>query len=216
MFSKQIAMRMVAIAGAALLSGATALAQMSPGGMPQQSPNPSANAGINNAEAMQQQNAAAGTMQDKDFVRGALEGGMAEVQFGQLAAQKASSDDVKQFGQRMVTDHTKLDDQMKQVAKQLDVKDPTKLSKKDRELLDKLQGLSGTQFDDTYIDAMVKDHRKDLEDFKAEAQQTQDPAVKQAAQQGEQVIDTHLQLIDKIAESHNLMTSKGKLESSGH
>jgi len=105
---------------------------------------------------------------------------------------------------------------MKQVAKQLDVKDPTKLSKKDRELLDKLQGLSGTQFDDTYIDAVVKDHRKDLEDFKAEAQQTQDPAVKQAAQQGEQVIDTHLQLIDKIAESHNLMTSKGKLESSGH
>ncbi len=44
--------------------------------------------------------------------------------------------------------------------------------------------MSGTQFDDAYIIAMVKDHKKDAEDFKSEAQQSQNPAVKQAAEQG--------------------------------
>ena len=79
----------------------------------------------------------------------------------------------------------------------------------------KLQGLSGTQFDNAYIVAMVKDHKKDAEDFKAEAQQTQNPALQQVTRQGAQVIDQHLQMIDKIAESHNLMNSKGKITASG-
>jgi len=219
MISTQISMRMVALAASALLGGAMAMAQASPGGMPpqaQQTPNPAANSNMSSQEMQQQQQQAAGTMQDRDFVHSALEGGMAEVQLGQLAAQKGSSADVKQFGERMVTDHTKLDDQMKQVAKQLDVRMPKKLSKKDKELLTKLQGLSGKRFDDTYIDAMVKDHKKDLEDFKQEAQRSQNPALQQVAQNGAQVIDTHLNLIDGIAKSHNLMTSNGKLESTGH
>jgi len=78
------------------------------------------------------------------------------------------------------------------------------------------QSATGKQFDDAYIVAMVKDHKNDAEDFKSEAQQSQNPTLQQVAQQGGQVIDHHLQMIDQIAESHNLMNSKGKLESSGH
>jgi putative membrane protein len=63
--------------------------------------------------------------------------------------------------------------------------------------------------------AMVKDHKKDAEDFKSEVHQSQNPAVQQVAQQGEQVIDNHLDMIEKIAESHNLMNSKGKITASG-
>jgi putative membrane protein len=114
----------------------------------------------------------------------------------------------------MVADHTKLGDQMKTVAAQIGVKPPAGRSMKDKELYAKLQGLSGKQFDDAYIVAMVKDHKKDADDFKSEAQQSQNPAVQQAAQQGSQVIDQHLQMIDQIAESHNLMNSKGKLTAS--
>jgi putative membrane protein len=62
---------------------------------------------------------------------------------------------------------------------------------------------------------MVKDHKKDADDFKTEAQQSQNLALQQVAHQGEQVIDHHLEMIDKIAESHNLMNSKGKLTASG-
>jgi putative membrane protein len=138
---------------------------------------------------------------------------MAEVQLGQLAAEKGSSDDVKQFGQHMVADHTKLRDEMKQVAQQLGVNEPKDISKKDKQLMAKLQGLSGQQFDNAYIAAMVKDHKKDNDDFKAEASQTQNPALKQVAAQGEQVTGQHLQMIEEIAKSHNLMNDKGKMVS---
>jgi putative membrane protein len=141
-------------------------------------------------------------MQDRDFVHSALEGGMAEVQMGQLAAQKGSSDDVKQFGQQMIQDHTKIGDQMKLVAQQIGVSEPKGLSKKDKEEIAKLNSLSGTQFDDAYIAAMVKDHKKDLSDFRAEAENTQNPAVKQVAQQGAQMIDQHLQLAEQMAKAH--------------
>jgi putative membrane protein len=80
-------------------------------------------------------------------------------------------------------------------------------------LMAKLQGLSGQQFDDAYIKAMVKDHKKDNDDFQAEASQTQNPALKQVAQQGGQVIQQHLQMIEQIAKNHNLMNDKGKLNS---
>jgi putative membrane protein len=209
--------KMAMVSGAVLLTCVTALAQMNPGGMPpQQSPNPGGNSTINNPDAVQQQqNSTASAMADKDFVRSALQGGMAEVELGQLATQKGSSDDVKQFGQKMVDDHTKLGDQMKQVAEQLGVKPPEKISKKDNQLMAKLEGLSGTQFDDAYIEAMVKDHRKDADDFKTEAGNTQNPTVQQAARQGDQVIEQHLHMIEQIAQSHNLMNSKGKLTSAG-
>ena len=217
MISKRLSQRLIVFSGAFLLTGATAFAQMNPGGgAPPTTPatNPNGNPGVNSIDNMQaQQAAASGGMQDKAFVRKALEGGMAEVQMGQIAAQKGSSDDVKQFGQKMVTDHTQLGDQMKQVAQQIGVTPPTGLSKKDKEEVAKLQTLSGTEFDNAYIMAMVKDHKKDAEDFKSEAQQTQNPTVKQAAQQGSQVIDQHLDMIEKIAQSHNVMTGKNKTAS---
>jgi putative membrane protein len=213
MISKRLSQRLIVFSGAFLLTGATAFAQMNPGGGAPAS-NPNGNPGVNSIDNMQaQQAAASGAMQDKAFVRKALEGGMAEVQMGQIAAEKGSSDDVKQFGQKMVTDHTQLGDQMKQVAQQIGVTPPTGLSKKDKEEVAKLQTLSGTEFDNAYIMAMVKDHKKDAEDFKSEAQQTQNPTVKQAADQGSQVIDQHLDMIEKIAQSHNVMTGKNKTAS---
>lgn len=210
MISRSMSNKIATFSGAVLFTCVTALAQMSPGGgapQAQQPTNPAANSTMISADAMQQQQqaSAASVMQDKEFVRKALEGGMAEVEFGELASEKAASPDVKQFGQKMVTDHTKLGDQMKQVAQEIGVTPPTHLSKKDQELKTKLQGMLGTQFDDAYIKAMVKDHKKDAEDFKSEAQQSQNPAVKQAAEQGAQVIDQHLQIIQQIAQTHNAM-----------
>jgi putative membrane protein len=78
----------------------------------------------------------------------------------------------------------------------------------------KLESLSGPQFDDAYISAMLKDHKKDASDFKEEAQHTQNPA-QQAAQQGAQVIDQHLQMIQQIVQSHNVSNGKGKTSTAG-
>lgn len=136
---------------------------------------------------------------DKKFVTEAMQGGMAEVKLGQLAADKGSSPDVKQFGQKMVDDHTKLNDQMKPIASQLGITPPSDLSMKDQALEKKLEAMSGDAFDKAYMRDMVKDHRKDLAEFKKEASTGQSQAVKDAAQQGSQVISEHLQMAEQVA-----------------
>ncbi|HEY1987302.1 MAG TPA: DUF4142 domain-containing protein [Terracidiphilus sp.] len=142
---------------------------------------------------------------DQAFVTKALEGGMAEVQLGQLAQQKSQSQDVKQFAQKMVSDHGQMGEKwFKPVAKSLGVSEPKGPSKKDKKLMEKLSGLSGTDFDTQYIQAMVKDHQQDLKEFQAEAQAAQDPNVKQIAEQGTKIISQHLQLIQQIAQAHNV------------
>lgn len=184
-----------------------AMAQAQPGSsgppqpnMPSQQPmSPNTGTLGSDSSAVNQQ-----AMADKEFVRKALEGGTAEVQLGQLAQQKSQSDDVKQFGQKMIEDHTALGNQIKPIAQQLGVKEPKTPSKKDKQLMTKLEALSGPQFDEAYIQAMVKDHKQDLKEFKNEAQSAQDPNVKQAAQQGTGVISQHLQLIEQIAQNHNV------------
>ena len=141
---------------------------------------------------------------DKAFVSKALQGGMAEVQLGQLTLQKSSNDQVKQFAQRMIDDHTKLGEQMKPVAKQLDVSEPKSISKKDKSTIAKLEALSGPAYDQAYIKDMVKDHKQDLSEFQTEASSGQDQTVKDAASQGSKVIAQHLQMIQQIAKDQNV------------
>jgi putative membrane protein len=152
-------------------------------------------------------------MSDKTFVKKAMEGGMAEVKLGQMASEKASSPDVKQFGQKMVDDHSKLNDQMKPIASQMGINPPSDLSGKDKALQSKLEGLSGDQFDKAYMQAMVKDHRKDLSEFQKEASNGKNPQVKDAAQQGAQVIQEHLQMAEQVAQKVGAGSGKmGKMK----
>ena len=113
---------------------------------------------------MSSKQSAGTTVSDKTFVKKAAEGGLAEVELGQLATQKASSEDVKKFGQRMVDDHSKANDQLKQVAAQEHIDLPTEPSAKDKATKARLEKLSGEQFDRAYMRDMVKDHRTDVAD----------------------------------------------------
>jgi putative membrane protein len=201
--------------GIAVLSCGLAIAQMQqPGSSPSQSgtPMPGANdPTANPPSAMAGQgtsNATPNTMADKDFVKEALQGGMAEVQMGQLALQKSNNEQIKQFAQKMVNDHAQMGEQMKPVAQQLGVKEPSGPSKKDKETIAKLQNLNGDAFDKAYVQTMLKDHKHDAMAFKREAESGSDPNVKQAAAQGEQIITAHLQLIQQIAKSQGV-TGKG-------
>jgi len=129
---------------------------------------------------------------DKKFVRDAAQGGMAEVELGKLATEKASSDDVKKFGQRMVDDHTKAGDQLKQVASSEGVQLPQGLSAKDKLTKERLSKLSGEQFDKAYMADMVKDHTQDVADFQRESKSGSDPAVKDFASQTLPTLQDHL------------------------
>lgn len=137
---------------------------------------------------------------DKMFVRKASEGGLAEVQFGQLAAQKAQNPDVKAFAQKMVDDHSMLNDKMKPVAEQLGVTPASRLSKKDQAEYDKLSGLSGADFDKEYVSDMVADHHKDLRDFRHEEAVAADPQLKETVTGGAKVIAEHNRMADRLAE----------------
>ncbi len=205
--------RMCTFATAILLCCTPAFAQM---GAPGQSSG-GQNSPMRNGSGMNQQqmndtqgatnNMNGPSAMDKMFVKKALQGSMAEVKMGQMAADKSSDPQVKQFGQKMVDDHGKMIDQMKPVAEKLGVTVPTEPSKKDIATATKMQALSGKDFDDAYIKDMVKDHKMDDKEFKQEIASGQSPDVKQAAQQGDQVIEQHLQMIEQIAKDKGVSTS---------
>jgi putative membrane protein len=138
-------------------------------------------------------------MQDKMFLRKAAEGGIAEVKFGQLAAQKGSSEDVKAFGQKMVDDHTKLNNEMAEVADSMGVMLPKSMNKEDQAEYDKLNALSGNDFDMEYLSCMVKDHHKDLHEFRMEAASRADPTLHDAVVKAQSIIHDHTVMVDKIA-----------------
>jgi putative membrane protein len=217
---KRITYTLCSTAGAALLASVVSLAQ-APGtpqqpSMPQSPTSPaSPNAGNTGSGSYPSTAPTSQDFAEKAFITKALEGGAAEVQLGQLAQEKSQSNDVKQFGQKMVADHSQMADKwLKPVAQKLGVSEPKGPSKKDKKEIAKLQGLSGDDFDREYITMMVKDHQQDLKDFNDEAQAAQDPNVKQIAQQGSNIISQHLQLIEQIAKSHNVAVAGSKNSSS--
>jgi len=136
---------------------------------------------------------------DKKFVRDAAQGGMAEVEFGKLATEKASSEEVKKFGQRMVDDHSKANDELKQVASSQGINLPDKLSAKDEMTKERLSKLSGPEFDKVYMSDMVKDHTQDVADFKRESNSGKDSAVKNFAATTLPTLESHLREAKKIA-----------------
>ena len=199
-----------ALAGAALLCGSLGMAQAGGGqvgGGQQPGQSPGQASSMDQMSAMQQ--AGQPTAMDRMFVSKALQGDMAEIQLGQLTLQKSENQQVKAFAQRMIDDHTKLQEQMKPVAQQLGVSVPDQVSKKDRSTMGKLEGLSGTAYDQAYIKDMVKDHKQDLSQFQTEASSGQDQTVKDAANQGSKVIAQHLQMAQQLAKDQNVtMASK--------
>ena len=137
--------------------------------------------------------AKAGGASDTLFVKNAAKGGLAEVELGQLAADHGASDQVKKFGQRMVTDHGKANDELKSLAQQKNIKLPTEIDATNKALHDRLSKLSGAAFDRAYMQHMLTDHRKDVNEFKREANSGRDPQMKSFASTTLPTLEEHLQ-----------------------
>ena len=131
---------------------------------------------------------------DHHFVKAAAEGGMAEVELGKLATDKASNAKVKEFGQRMVTDHGKWNDELKSLAASKKITLPTAINAKDQALKDRLSKLSGAAFDRAYMAEMIRDHEADYTAFRKEATTGQDAEIKAWADKTAPLIDEHLKL----------------------
>ena len=135
---------------------------------------------------------------DQSFMQKAAQGGMAEVQLGKLAEQNAQSPEVKAFGARMVRDHSKANDELKQVAAQQGVTLPSSPDAKDQATEQRLSQLHGAAFDKAYMHDMVQDHRKDVADFK-KATSAKDMQLREWVDKTLPVLESHLREAEKVA-----------------
>ena len=145
--------------------------------------------------------------QDKKFVSAASEGGLAEVEFGKLATEKAKNPQVKAFAEKMVHDHTMLNNKMKPVAEEMGVTPAEHMNVGDDAEYAKLKLLTGEEFDKSYMSEMVKDHAADLQAFQHEEEVAANPQLKKTVTAGEKVIAQHKRLADNLAEQMGLNTS---------
>jgi putative membrane protein len=144
---------------------------------------------------------------DAKFYRDAAEGGLAEVALGNLAQQKAQSPDVKEFGAKMVKDHSAANEKLKALAQSKNITLPANPSVEELEAKAKLQALSGQSFDKSYIKGMVKDHEQDIAEFKKEAASGRDPDARAFASATLPNLEEHLKKIQAIAASDGLSAS---------
>lgn len=131
---------------------------------------------------------------DKKFMMDAARDGICHVEAGKLAVQRASSEDVKKFGQHAIEHHSQINDELTQLASKKGVTLPKEMSKKGREALDKLAKLSGPDFDKGYLEMEIKDHSKDLSAFQKETKSGKDPDVKAWAAKTVSAIEEHLKM----------------------
>ncbi|HST30982.1 MAG TPA: DUF4142 domain-containing protein [Chthoniobacterales bacterium] len=124
---------------------------------------------------------------DKTFMMNAAKGGMMEVEMGKMAAQNGQNADVKKFGNRMVTDHSKANNELMALAKEEGVSLPG------------AKAAGKWKSDKNYMDDMVKDHEKDLAEFQKEAQNGTDPDLKAFAAKGAKMVSSHLKMAQDTA-----------------
>jgi putative membrane protein len=137
--------------------------------------------------------------EDKEFFIKAAEGSMAEVRLGQMAADKATNDSVKNFANWMVRDHGKAVDELQKLAMTKGLALPAALTGEDKKTMDELSNKVGTDFDKSYMTDMIKDHEMDVKEFEKAANATTDPDLKAWATRTLPVLHNHLKMAKQTA-----------------
>jgi putative membrane protein len=138
------------------------------------------------------------TSSDYKFVTDVSRSGMEEVQLGELAKQKAGSTGVREFGEKMITDHQKANDELKQIVQKKGALIPTSLSRSETSTLEHLQKFSGAEFDKAYISDMVRDHKKDVKEFERATKNLSDPELKAFAEKTLPTLQEHLRQAENL------------------
>ena len=140
---------------------------------------------------------------DTKFLEEAAKGGMAEIKMGELGQQKAQSDSVKQFAQKLVQDHQQANQQIDQLYQRNNMTKPTGMETEHQRMLDHLSSLQGQEFDKAFIDHAVKDHKKDIKKFEKEAEHGEDPAIRSFARDTLDALRGHLKIAQTLQENPN-------------
>jgi putative membrane protein len=136
--------------------------------------------------------------QDHNFLMDAAMGGMLEVELGRMATTQGASDAVKQFGQRMVDDHGKANQELMSLAQSKGITLPTEIDEKHKKDMTKLSSLSGAEFDREYGKMMVSDHRKDVSEFEKQSTRGTDADLKAFATKTLPTLKEHLKMAESL------------------
>jgi putative membrane protein len=138
---------------------------------------------------------------DRKFIEKATIGNMAEVKLGKLAQEQGSSQAVRDFGARMVQDHTKANAELQKVATAKGVTVPGTIDKAAQSDYDKLAKKSGADFDKAYVNGMVSDHKTDIAEFQKEVKSGKDADLQAFASKTLPTLEDHLKMIQGIKDS---------------
>jgi putative membrane protein len=136
--------------------------------------------------------------EDRQFVQEAAMANRAEIEMGKTGVQKARSQRVRQFAQRMIDDHTSADDELKQLASDKGLSVTASMGQHGS-MMDKLSSYSGEAFDREYMRMMVDDHVKTVELFERQAQGGDDPELRSFAERTLSTLREHLRMAREIA-----------------
>ena len=143
---------------------------------------------------------------DQQFVQHAARDGLAEVQMGQMAAERASNPEVQRFGQRMVTDHSKANQELMTLAQSKNISVPKDIDKQHQKTAEALGKKRGTSFDRDYTRDMVSDHEKAVRLFTTEANDGSDPDIKAFASKTLPTLQEHLQMARQLTQQQGSMS----------
>ena len=135
---------------------------------------------------------------DQEFVTKAAQGNSAEVELGKIVAAKSKDPNVKQFAQMMVKDHTTALNELQELAQTKNLNFNDDLPDDAKALQQKLSSDTGKQLDKDYMDGMVEDHQKDVQEFTDKSQNAKDPDVKQWASKTLPTLQKHLEKAQQI------------------
>lgn len=146
--------------------------------------------------------AAASTNLDREFIRMAAEGNNAEIQMSQLALQKAQSEQVRQYAQQMIDQHTTANQQLEPLAAERGIDLSTEASSFDTAVLEQLSQVPDAEFDRAYMNAQVNAHLKSAAVFRTGAQQVKDTALQNYAITLLPSIQQHLEMANQMTQNH--------------
>ena len=140
----------------------------------------------------------------------AAQGGMAEVELGNMALQKSQNEKVRQFAQMIVDDHTKANEELKTLAASKNVTLPTDVNTKQKSTMNKLNSMSGTNFDKEFIKTMIKDHENTIRLFERESERGNDADAKAFAAKNLPTLRSHLEMARSLNGDMKNMTRDDK------
>jgi putative membrane protein len=140
---------------------------------------------------------------DRDFVATMAKGGFAEVKLGELAEKRAANPKVKEFGARMVKDHSDANNKLSEVARAQKIAVVAGFDQESRQMFMDLSKLQGEAFDQHYMKMMVEDHEKDVSMVEDYAKKATDPAIKKFCEDTLPTLREHLKMAKEVNEMVN-------------